>query len=100
MQNTYSSFSVCPMCNNRYIKSSGWIYKRRIQTGKSKGDGEIVAYCSYRCMRQAERAEENLDKIDVKAIKRDYCERGMYVETIACKHKLRIDTVENIIKSF
>lgn len=100
MQNTYSSFSVCPMCNNRYIKSSGWAYKRRIQKGSSKSDGEIIAYCSYKCMRQAERAEENLDNIDIRAIRRDYCERGMYVETIACKHKLRIDTVENIIKSF
>lgn len=91
-----NSYTKCDRCGKSFIKSVGWLYKRTIS---NDSDSCAKFYCSWNCLRSDEKEDEDLDTIDKNEIIREFIEKGSYIDIIASKHKIRVDTVENIIKS-
>lgn len=92
--------SVCAACGKSFVRSPGWIYKKYISKSKhSKEQQFVLSYCTYGCMRKAEKMGEDLENLNVRQVEYDFKERGSYIDMIASKHHVSIDTIEAIVRN-
>lgn len=50
-------------------------------------------------MRKAEKVEEDLENLNVRQVEYDFKERGSYIDMIASKYHVSIDTIEAIVRN-
>ena len=92
--------SKCGFCGKLFVRSPGWIYKKHIAKTKDNEEHQyIIPYCTYGCMRKAERMEEDLENLNVRQVEYDFKERGSYIDMIASKHHVSIDTIAAIVRN-